>query len=69
MDGIGVQLAQSVIAEVGVDLHAFPSEKHFANLPGLCPTNETSGSKVLRRRTPTVVNRARDGVFPESVNA
>jgi transposase len=59
VDGIDVQVAQSVIAEVGVDLKAFPSEKHFANWLGLCPTNETSGSKVLNRRTPKVVNRAK----------
>jgi hypothetical protein len=49
VDGIDVQVAQSVIAEVGVDLRAFPSEKHFANWLGLCPTNESSGGKVLRR--------------------
>jgi transposase len=59
VDGIDVQVAQSVIAEVGVDLNAFPSEKHFANWLGLCPTNETSGGKVLKRRTPKVVNRAK----------
>ena len=49
VDGIDVQVAQSVIAEVGVDLRAFPSEKHFANWLGLCPTSESSGGKVLRR--------------------
>jgi len=59
VDGIDVQVAQSVIAEVVVDLKAFPSEKHFANWLGLCPTNETSGGKVLNRRTPKVVNRAK----------
>ena len=59
VDGIDVQVAQSVIAEVGVDLSAFPSEKHFANWLGLCPTNERSGGKVLNRRTPKVVNRAK----------
>jgi len=59
VDGVDVQVAQSVIAEVGVDLNAFPSEKHFANWLGLCPTNETSGGKVLKRRTPKVVNRAK----------
>jgi transposase len=43
-----------------VDLNAFPSEKHFANWLGLCPTNETSGGRVLKRRTPKkVVNRAK----------
>ena len=59
VDGIDVQVAQTVIAEVGVDLNAFPSEKHFANWLGLCPTNQTSGGKVLNRRTPKVVNRAK----------
>jgi transposase len=59
VDGIDVQVAQSVIAEVGVDLKAFPSEKHFANWLGLCPTNETSGGRVLKRRTPKVVHRAK----------
>ncbi len=59
VDGIDVQVAQAVIAEVGVDLKEFPSEKHFASWLGLCPTNETSGGKVLNRRTPKVVNRAK----------
>jgi len=59
VDGIDVQVAQTIIAEVGTTLDAFPSEKHFANWLGLCPTNETSGGKVLKRRTPKVVNRAK----------
>jgi transposase len=59
VDGIDVQVAQTVIAEVGTNLDAFPSEKHFANWLGLCPTNETSGGRVLKRRTPKVVNRAK----------
>ena len=59
VDGIDVQVAQTVIAEVGTQLDAFPSEKHFSNWLGLCPTNETSGGRVLKRRTPKVVNRAK----------
>jgi len=59
VDGIDVQVAQSVIAEVGVDLREFATEKHFASWLGLCPANETSGGKVLNRRTPKVVNRAK----------
>jgi hypothetical protein len=61
VDGIDVQVAQTAIAAVGTDLEAFPSEKHFANWLGLCPTNETSGGKVLKRRTPKVRNRAKGG--------
>jgi len=59
VDGIDVQVAQSVIAEVGVDLEAFPSERNFASWLGLCPTNDSSGGRVLNRRTPKVVNRAK----------
>jgi hypothetical protein len=59
VDGIDVQVAQTAIAEVGVNRQAFPSERHFANWLGLCPTNETGGGKVLKRRTPKVVNRAK----------
>ena len=59
VEGMDVQVGQTVIAEVGTNLHAFPSEKHFANWLGLCPTNATSGGKVLKRRTPKVINRAK----------
>src|SRR5437867_7863481 len=58
INGIDVLTAQTVIAEVGADLSAFPSEKQFASWLGLCPTNEQSGGKILNRRTRKVVNRA-----------
>jgi transposase len=59
VDGFDVQVVQTVIAEVGTRLDSFATEKHFANWLGLCPMNETSGGKVLNRRTPKVVNRAK----------
>ena len=40
INGIDVLTAQTVIAEAGADLSAFPSEKQFASWLGLCPTNE-----------------------------
>jgi transposase len=58
INGIDVLTAQTVIAEAGTDLSAFPSEKQFASWLGLCPTNEQSGGKILNRRTRKVVNRA-----------
>jgi transposase len=58
INGIDVLTAQTVIAEVGADLNAFPSEKQFTSWLGLCPTNEQSGGKILNRRTRKVVNRA-----------
>ena len=58
INGMDVLTAQTVIAETGADLSAFPSEKQFASWLGLCPTNEQSGGKILNRRTRKVVNRA-----------
>jgi transposase len=58
VNGIDVLTAQTVIAEAGADLSAFPSEKQFTSWLGLCPTNEQSGGKILNRRTRKVVNRA-----------
>jgi transposase len=58
VNGIDVLTAQTVIAECGADLSAFPSEKQFTSWLGLVPTNEQSGGKILKRRTRKVVNRA-----------
>ncbi len=58
INGIDVLTAQTVIAEAGADLSAFPNEKQFASWLGLCPTNEQSGGKILNRRTRKVVHRA-----------
>jgi transposase len=58
INGIDVLTAQTVMAEAGTDLSAFPTEKQFTSWLGLCPTNEQSGGKILNRRTRKVVNRA-----------
>jgi transposase len=58
VNGIDVLTAQTVIAESGADLSAFPSEKNFTSWLGLCPTNQQSGGKILKRRSRKVVNRA-----------
>jgi transposase len=58
INGIDVLTAHTVMTEAGDDLEDFDSEKHFTSWLGLCPTNETSGGKILKRRTRKVVNRA-----------
>lgn len=58
VDGIDVMVAQTVIAETGMDMQAWPSEGHFASWLGLCPINDISGGRVLRRGTRRVLNRA-----------
>jgi len=45
VDGIDVQVAQSVIAEVGVDLNAFASEKSFANWLGRAQPTRPAAAK------------------------
>jgi transposase len=58
IDGINVMNAQTIIAEVGVDMSRFPSEGNFASFLGLSPDNRITGGKVLRRGTKRVENRA-----------
>ena len=53
--GLGVDSAQQIIAEVGVEASAFPSESQFASWPGTIPGSEQSAesnrSSPLRRAT------------------
>jgi transposase len=58
IDGINIMNAQTIISEVGLDMSRFPSEAHFASFLGLCPDNQITGGKVLRRGTRHVENRA-----------
>jgi len=58
IDGIDVMTAQTVIAEVGMDMTMWTTEAHFASWLGLSPNNQTSGGKVLSKATNKVVNRA-----------
>jgi transposase len=58
IDGIDVMTGQTVISEVGLDMSRWPSEDHFASWLGLCPSNELSGGRILKKRTRKVVNRA-----------
>jgi transposase len=58
IDGIAAMTVQTVISEVGLDMNRWKTEAHFASWLGLCPHNDVSGGKVLRRGTRHVVNRA-----------
>jgi len=57
IDGISTMTAQTIIAEIGVDMRAFPSEKHFSSWLGLCPNRIITGGKVKKSATRKVVNR------------
>ncbi len=58
IDGINETTAQLVLSELGLDIcHKWPTEGQFTSWLGLCPNNEISGGKVLRRGKRKVVNR------------
>lgn len=60
VEGVGPLVGLTFLTEVGPDLSAFKTEKHFASWLGLCPDNRISGGKVLSCRTRRVVNRLSD---------
>lgn len=58
IEGIDALTAQTLIAECGIDMSAFPSEKNFTSWLGLCPNNRKTGGRIRSRRTRRVQNRA-----------
>jgi transposase len=62
IESVGTTVALTVLTEVGPDLSAFPTEKHFCSWLGLCPDHRISGGKILSRRTRRVVNRLSDAL-------
>jgi transposase len=58
VDGLDALTVQSIITEIGTDVSAWPTVKHFASWLCLAPNNDKSGGKILRRRTKKTQNRA-----------
>ena len=50
IDGIAAGAARIILTEIGADLAAFPSEKHFVSWLRLCPRTPISGGKPLKKR-------------------
>lgn len=58
IDGLNEATGQLILSELGLDLcKKWPTEAQFCSWLGLCPNNEISGGKVLRRGTRKVINR------------
>jgi transposase len=51
IDGIDVGTALVILAEIGVDVSRFPTEKHFASWLGVCPRQHES-NRTKKKRSP-----------------
>jgi hypothetical protein len=50
IEGIDVGTALVILAEIGIDVSRFPTEKHFASWLGVCPRQyESNKSKKIRK--------------------
>lgn len=58
IEGISEQTALVLLSELGIDLSAFPSAKHFVSWLGLCPQHRGSNGRILSRRVRKGANRA-----------
>ena len=58
IDGVAPYTALKLIAEIGLDMTRWPTEKHFTSWLSLAPKNKISGGRLLSSRTPPSANRA-----------
>jgi len=49
--GVDQKVAQSIIAEIGVDMSRFPTHRHLASWAGFCPGNNESAGKRKSAKT------------------
>ena len=55
--GFNLKTAQDLIAEIGLDMSAFPSEKHLCSWVGISPGNNESAGKKKADEPPTGTNQ------------
>lgn len=58
IDSVNAVVAHTVIAHTGLDMSRWKTEKHFTSWLRLCPKNDTSAGRVLRKSTGKTQNKA-----------
>lgn len=58
IDGLNETSVLKILAETGIDISPWPTEKHFASWLGLSPGNKITGGKILTGKTKPSANRA-----------
>jgi transposase len=56
--GLHASTVQTILSEIGLDLHKWPHMKAFCSWLGLAPRHEISGGKIVRRSTLKTRHRA-----------
>lgn len=55
--GFSTKVVEDLVSEIGLDMSAFPSEKHLASWAGICPGNNESAGKKKAEELLTVTNK------------
>ena len=58
IDGLNESSVLKILSETGVDVKAWPTEKHYCSWLGLSPNNKITGGKVISSKTKPSANRA-----------
>jgi transposase len=55
--GLGHKTVEDLVAEIGLDMSVFPTEKHLSSWAGMCPGNNESAGKKKADAPTTATNR------------
>jgi transposase len=67
--GVDCRLAQVLVAEMGIDMSRFATEKHLASWAGIAPGNNESGGKRRSGKTPPGNRYLRKGLVQAAQGA
>lgn len=56
--GLSTKTIEDLVAEIGLDMSVFPTEKHLASWAGMCPGNNESAGKKKVDESPMETNKS-----------